>query len=134
MRSLTMNRVVALAGLVAALTLGTHDAMAQLQGIWVGPQCKLNMKHPAVNSAQLYLKTATQAKKPEERQQNLTDAARVLKQAVAEGQSENPAIWYFFGRYYLLADDPEGADSAFTKTLSLAKAQKDAADCTEDVE
>ena len=128
-----MNRVVVLVGLVAALTLGTRSASAQLVGIWVGPQCKLNTKHPLVNSAQVYLKTATQAKKPEERDQNLKDAERVLKQAVNEGQAENPGIWYFFGRYYLLVDDVAGADSAFQKTETLSKGQKEAVDCSDDI-
>src|SRR5512134_3369908 len=100
-----MNRVAVLAGMAAALTLGAADASAQLAGIWVGPQCKLNTKHFLVNSAQLYLKNATQAKKPEDRDRNLTDAERVLKQAVSGGQAENPAVWYFYGRYYLLVDD-----------------------------
>jgi thioredoxin-like negative regulator of GroEL len=123
-----MNRLPVLAGVAASLAFGWQNASAQIAGVWTPPACKLNTKHFLANSAQLYLKNATQAKNPEQRQKNLTDAERVLKQAVAEGQADNPAIWYFYGRYYLLIDDMRGADTAF------AKAQRGQADCADDID
>jgi hypothetical protein len=123
-----MNRLALTIGVAASVLLGTRTADAQVAGIWTPPACKLNTKHFLANSAQLYLKNATQAKNPDQKQTNLRDADRVLKQAVNEGQAENPAIWYFFGRYYLLVDDMAGADSAF------ARAERGQADCKDDID
>ena len=122
-----MNRSAILVGVLAGLTLGAVEASAQA-GIWLPPACKLNTKHFLVNSAQLYLKNATQAKTPDQRATNLRDAGRVLNQAAAEGQAENPAVWYFMGRYYVMAEDMVGADSAFRR------AEKGQADCKDDID
>ncbi|MBI4500059.1 MAG: tetratricopeptide repeat protein [Gemmatimonadetes bacterium] len=122
-----MKRLAILVGIGAALALGTVKANAQA-GLWIPPACKLNTKHFLVNSAQLYLKNATQAKTSDQRATNLRDANRVLNQAVTEGQGENPAIWYFFGRYYVMAEDMPGADSAFRR------AEKGAPDCKDDID
>lgn len=124
-----MKRLAVLAGVTAALTIGRVEAGAQQPAIWIPPACKLNTKHFLVNSAQLYLKNATQAKAPEQRNSNLKDANRVLNEAVTTGgQIDNPAIWYFFGRYYLIVEDMAGADSSFRK------AEEGAADCKDDIE
>lgn len=81
-----------------------------------------------MNSAQLYLKNATQAKNPDQRATNLKDAGRVLKEAVTTGgQVDNPAVWYMYGRYYLLTDSLAQADSAFRKT------QQAHPDCADDI-
>ncbi len=125
-----MNRLAILVGVTAVMALGTlktRDAHAQV-GLWIPPACKLNTKHFLVNSAQLYLKNAVQAKSPDQRATNLRDASRVLNQGLAEGQAENPAVWYFLGRYYLLTEDMAGADSAFTRAV------KGEADCKDDVD
>lgn len=121
-----MNRLVVLAG-AAAIALSASDAGAQMTQ-WVPPACKLNTKHFLVNSAQLYLKNATGAKSPEQRQTSLKDAGRILKEAVTTGgQAENPAVWYMYGRYYLLTDSMAGADSSFRK------AQAGQPDCADDI-
>ena len=122
-----MKRLAIVVGIGAALGLATVEAKAQA-GLWIPPACKLNTKHFLVNSTQLYLKNATQAKTPDQRATNLRDANRVLNQAVTEGQAENPAVWYFFGRYYLLAEDMPGADSAFKR------AEKGAPECKDDID
>ncbi len=120
-----MKRFAVLAGVTVALTLGTSEAGAQMAQ-WVPPACKLNTKHFLVNSAQLYLKNATQAKNPDQRQTNLKDAGRVLHEAITTGgQADNPAVWYMYGRYYLLTDSLVAADSSFRKA---EKAQPDCAD------
>src|SRR5207253_9779715 len=57
---------------------------------------------------------------------DLKDAERVLTQAVTTGnQDKNPAAWYYLGRYYLMAGELGGADSALTKAQALASACKD---------
>ncbi len=121
-----MNRLAILVGFTA-VALGAGDAHAQLN-VWIPPACKLNTKHFLVNSAQLYLKNAVGAKSPDQRATNLRDANRVLTQAVNEGQAENPAVWYFFGRYYLMVEDMQGADTAFARTLRTQ------ADCKDDID
>ena len=121
-----MNRLATLV-VFTALTAGAGEANAQAN-IWIPPACKLNTKHFLVNSAQLYLKNAVQAKTPDARATNLRDAGRVLNQAVAEGQAENPAVWYFLGRYGLLTEDARGADTAF------AKAQRMMPECKDDID
>ena len=122
-----MNRFVVTAGLAMACVLGATNASAQMTQ-WVPPACKLNTKHFLVNSAQLYLKNATQAKAGDQKQTNLKDAGRVLHEAVTTGgQADNPAVWYMYGRYYLLVDSLAGADSSFRK------AQAGQADCADDI-
>lgn len=121
-----MKRFTVLAGL-ATFAFGAPEAGAQMSQ-WVPPACKLNTKHFLVNSAQLYLKNATQAKNPEQKATNLKDAGRVLREAVTTGgQVDNPAVWYMYGRYYLLVDSLPAADSAFQKT------EKSAPDCADDI-
>ncbi|MBI4420609.1 MAG: hypothetical protein HY560_07260 [Gemmatimonadetes bacterium] len=123
-----MKRLAVLVGITSGLVLGTGTAAAQ-QAIWIPPACKLNTKHFLVNSAQLYLKNATQAKNADQRASNLRDAGRVLNEAVTTGgQADNPAAWYFFGRYYALVEDMPGADSTFRR------AQEKAPDCADDIE
>src|SRR5260370_42407313 len=112
-----MKRSAMLVGVIASMALATVEARAQA-ALWIPPACKLNTKDFRVNSAQLYLKNATQAKATDQRATNLRDASRVLNQAVTEGgQADNPAVWYFFGRFYLLAQDMVGADSAFNRAV-----------------
>ncbi len=57
----------------------------------------------------------------------LRDARRNLLQAIDRGQADNPAVWYFLGRYYAMARDAVGADSAFDR------AERMQPDCTEDI-
>ena len=95
---------------------------------WVGPKCDIKPGHFLVNSAVLYLKSATETKFPDQRDKNLRDVIRVLGQAVGSGgQEKNPAAWYYLGRYYVEMKDPAGADSAFAKAVALAPA------CAQDV-
>src|SRR5690242_542948 len=99
-----MNRLAILVGVSAALALSTGEATAQA-GIWIPPACKLNMKNALVNSAQLYLKNATQAKAADQRATNLRDANKTLNQALADAQADKTATWYLMGRYDLMAED-----------------------------
>jgi tetratricopeptide (TPR) repeat protein len=49
----------------------------------------------------------------------LKQAQDLLTQALAEGQSNSAAAWYYLARVYLLQGDIGGVDSAFTKALKL---------------
>jgi len=113
-----MKRIVA-GGFTAAVFCLTAPAAAQF---YIPPQCDIDTKHFLVKQAQIYVKAASEAKKPEDRQEALTDAFGVLKDAVERGEVENPGVWYFFGRAYTLEGDYHGADSAFTKVESLMPA------------
>jgi len=95
---------------------------------WTGPRCDLKPAHYLVNSGQLYLKSASEARFDEQKQKDLRDAQRVLTQALTTGnQEKNPAAWYYLGRYYILTNNAEGADSAFTKAEALKP------DCKDDI-
>jgi tetratricopeptide (TPR) repeat protein len=93
------------------------------QGTWVGhrPPCKLSTGHFLINGAILQLKQAVEARFPDQRRTRLGEARRILLQALTTGdQSDNPAAWYYLGRYYAEATDARGADSAFRRARELA--------------
>jgi tetratricopeptide (TPR) repeat protein len=78
-------------------------------------QCDLKTSHFAVSRAILYLQTASSAQDSVKRQQALEGAQRSLLEAIEQGQSQNPAVWYYLGFYYTLTGDAAGADSSFDK-------------------
>lgn len=91
------------------------------QGTWVPPKapCDIKPGHFRVNSAVVDLQSA--ATKPNTRDRMLEAARDVLTRSItADGQDKNPAVWYYFGRYYVEMKDGAGADSAFRKALALA--------------
>ena len=93
---------------------------AQARG-WVPPQppCDIKPGHFRVNSAVVDLQSA--ATRPNTRDNMLAAARDVLTRSItADGQEKNPAVWYYFGRYYVEVKDGAGADSAFRKALALA--------------
>ena len=119
------NEVVGV--LVAALALA-HPVDAQQSNRWVVPRCDIKPGHHLVNSAVLYLKNATETRFEDQKQKDLTAAHGVLTQALTTGsQEKNPAAWYYLGRYYIMAQDLTGADSAFQRAEALK------ADCGEDI-
>ena len=88
---------------LAALCSGLSAAPASLwgQGQWVPPQppCDLPAGHFKVTGGVLYLKNA--AEKPNQRDQQLAQARKVLTDVIAQDhQEKNPAAWYYLGRYY----------------------------------
>jgi len=123
--------MVRVARLVLALAAaGALAGPAWAQGTWVGhrPPCKLSTGHYLINGAMLQLKQAVEARFPDQRRSRLDQARQVLMQALATGgQANNPAAWYYLGRYYAEVPDPTGADSAFRRALALAP------DCAADV-
>ncbi|HEX4602313.1 MAG TPA: tetratricopeptide repeat protein [Gemmatimonadales bacterium] len=104
-------------GLLAGLAAATPAAVpAQLP---FPAACDIKPGHYLVNSGVLYLQTAATTKFEDQRAKALKDAARVLNQAVTSGQDKNGAAWYWLGRYYLMAHDLAGADTALTKARAL---------------
>lgn len=111
--------------LVVGLSILSAPLSAQ-SGKWAEVKCDLKPGHFLVNSGLLYLKSASNARYPDQRQKDLKDAQRVLTQAVTTGgQEKNPAAWYYLGRYYVLTDDAVGLDTAFAKAEELKPACKD---------
>lgn len=84
--------------------------------------CDIGTGHFLVNGAQQHLRIAADAGDDENRRQGrLNQAHDVLVRAITENdQEENPAAWYYLGRYYVYTGDAAGADSAFRRTLALA--------------
>ena len=118
---MTVKQVLGL--LTCVVVAAPVGAAAQL---WLPAACDIKPGHYLVNSGALYLKSAFTTKFADQRAKDLKDANRVLMQALTSGgQEKNPAAWYYLGRYYLIADDLVGADSAFTKALALAPKCKD---------
>ncbi|MBI1967350.1 MAG: tetratricopeptide repeat protein [Gemmatimonadetes bacterium] len=115
-------------GITLAVLVGASGASpvaAQARG-WVVPKCDIKPGHYLVNSGVLYLKNASETRFEDQKQKDLRDALRVLTQALTSGgQDENPAAWYYLGRYYQMVTDLSGADSAFTRALALAPTCKD---------
>jgi len=108
---------------VAAPSVVAQNTFASPQ-----PACGLKPKHYLVQSATVYLHLAGDPKYLDQRPKNLRDAHRVLVQALTTGaQGQNPAAWYYLGRYYVEVDDP-GGDSAFTRAATLAP------ECREDID
>jgi len=113
--------------LVAVLALA-QPAGAQQSNRWVVPRCDIKPGHHLVNSGVLYLKNATETKFEDQKQKDLSAARGVLMQAVTTGsQEKNPAAWYYLARYYIMAQDLTGADSAFQRTEALK------VECAEDI-
>jgi tetratricopeptide (TPR) repeat protein len=116
--------------MLALAAAGALAGPAWAQGTWVGPRspCKLSSGHYLINGAVMYLKMAVETRFPDQRLTRLAQAKEVLLQAMdTGGQADNPAAWYYLGRYYTELPDPAGADSTFRRALELAP------DCAEDV-
>src|SRR5438552_3566447 len=102
---------------------------AQAPREWVAPQppCDIKPGHFRVNSAIVDLQSA--AAKPLTRDRMLSETKDILTRAITiDKQDKNPAVWYYFGRYYVEVGDAAGADTAFQKAAALAP------QCKEDVD
>jgi len=114
--------------LISATLIAAPQLQAQGGLRWAEARCDIKPGHYLVNSGLLYLKSAANTRFDDQRQKDLRDAQRVLNQALTTGgQEKNPAAWYYLGRYYLMTEDPAGADSAFARAESLK------AECKEDI-
>ncbi len=93
------------------------------QGVWEGPQdpCNLKAGHHLVNGGMMHLKIAVESDDENRTEDRLRRAQEVLVRAIEQNnQADNPAAWYWLGRYYVYRNDPFGADSAFRKSVQLA--------------
>ena len=111
-------------GVAASRPLGAQGARE-----WVPPQppCDIKPGHFRVNSAIVDLRSA--ATQPLTRDHMLSETKDVLTRAITiDKQDKNPAVWYYFGRYYVEVGDAAGADTAFQKAVTLAP------QCKEDVD
>ncbi len=109
--------VVGTAGAALVVALGAGPAGAQG---YRPPDCELETGHFAVKNAVTYVKKASEEKNTAKRIQLLQDSKRNLEEALARGETENAAVWYFLGRTYALLDQPFGTDSAFDRAARLA--------------
>ena len=101
-------------------------ATVAAQQVWIPAACDIKPGHQLVNSGMQSLRSAFGTKFADQRAKDLKEADRTLTQAVTTGkQEQNPAAWYYLGRYYLMVDDLGGADSAFSKAQELAPGCKD---------
>ena len=83
--------------------------------------CQLTQSNSKINNGIQALKTAVE--KPDQRATQLAQARKALTDAIAQdGQSGNPAAWYYLGRHAVLAGDAAAADTAFARAASLAPA------------
>jgi len=115
-------------GVLVAVVALAQPAGAQQSNRWAVPKCDIKPGHFLVNSGLLYLKNATETKFEDQRQKDLTAARGALTQALTTGsQEKNPAAWYYLARYYVMAQDLTGADSAFQRAETLK------ADCADDI-
>jgi len=119
-----MRDLVFVVGLVCALALASSDGEAQG---FRRPDCDLSTGHFLVSSAVTYLDGAGNQSDPVKRDRMLGDAARTLNDAIERGETDNPAVWYFYGRYYVMRNDLLGADSMFTLAEQMAP------QCAEDI-
>jgi hypothetical protein len=116
--------------LLALAAAGGLTGPAWAQGTWVGHRqpCKLSTGYFLINGGVMHLKQAVESRFPDQRASRLAEAQQVLLQAITTGgQEENPAAWYYLGRYYAEVLDAAGADSAFRRAVALAP------DCASDV-
>jgi tetratricopeptide (TPR) repeat protein len=121
-----MNRLAAGAGIAISLGLAAPQLAAQEE--YLEPTCELDQSHFLVRQASTYIKGATEEADPANRDQLLLSARQNLIEGIDTDQGDNMAIWYFLGRYYHLAGDPIGADSAFGKVEQLV------AGCAQDID
>ena len=98
-----MKQVV-LAGVAMVVLVGSvRPVSAQGFIIYMPPICELDTQHFLVRNAELYVKVATEARSEEQRARSITDAKRVLMDALDGGEEMNPAVWYFLGRTHALS-------------------------------
>jgi tetratricopeptide (TPR) repeat protein len=120
-----MRKLVVGIAVVSGVALAASQAMAQ--GGYQPPQCELSTGHFLVNSGVTYIKSASEEEDQEKRERLMNDARRNLIDAMERGQQDNPAAWYYLGRYYVMANDAVGADSAFDRAEQMAP------DCHDDI-
>ncbi len=95
--------------------------------VWIPPQepCEFDPGRRTKDAGER-LGEATEADDPAIRATKLEEAADKLREAF--DRDENAGAWYYLGRYYVITEDPVGADSAFHQAAELIP------DCAEDIQ
>ena len=106
----TVGIGVALAALVPA------GARAQIN-LFLPAACDVKPNNLVIAGIQS-LRNAFVTKFADQRAKEMKEAQRVLTQALTD-KDKPIGAWYYMGRYYLMADDLPGADSAFDKAQAL---------------
>lgn len=122
------HRFLCIVSAAVALTVGATPLDAQ--EAWVGPQPPCNLKEGdrLVTDGMIHLKVAVETEFPDQREARLDQAFEVLTRAIhTRNQADNPAAWYYLGRYFAYRENAVGADSSFRKTVELAP------ECVDDV-
>jgi len=121
---MTVQQALGIPACILAAALA--PVATQAQQIWLPAATVCDFKPGnLVNSGIESLKSAFSTKFADQRTKDMKAAERVLLQAVTGDQGKNAAAWYYLARYYVMAVDLGGADSAFTKALALAPACKE---------
>ena len=124
-RNLAVVMLTTLSGSLAAQQPPAQQA-ANANNRWAEPKCDVKPNNVQVNQGMMSLKSSTTSKDPDQKKKDLDDAGRYLNQALTQGgQDKNPAAWYYLGRYYIMTNNAEGTDSAFTKAQALKPECKD---------
>jgi tetratricopeptide (TPR) repeat protein len=116
-------------GAVVACFLLAGAPVVSGQRKWVGPQspCDIKPGFFRLNSAVVDLQKAVE--QPRLRDRMLGQAQDVLIRSIRDdNQDQNPAAWYYLGRYYIEVEDGIGADSAFDRAVALMP------DCKSDID
>src|SRR5687767_5451003 len=111
------------AGRNAAVATAMSNAFNKLEA----PKCEGFDKglHFKVSSGKVYLKTGLENSIPENRARALDNGERVILEAINQNDAgSNPGSWYYLGRLYLQKGDVLGADSAFTRAVTMVPACK----------
>ena len=113
--------------LAAAFVSCLATSSLRAQGVWVPPRepCEPDTRGKT-KDAEKRLREAVEAEDPDDRVTKLEEAADKLREAFAEGGS--PGAWYYLGRYYVVVEDPVGADSALHQAAELIP------ECADDIQ
>jgi tetratricopeptide (TPR) repeat protein len=103
------------------LTLAILAGAAGAQEEWVPAQCDIRPGHHLVRGGINHLRIAMESLDEDRREGRLDQAHEALLEAIREAnQEDNPAAWYYLGRFYVYRRDAAGADSAFRRAAELA--------------
>lgn len=87
------------------------------KGPFAPPLCTLR-KDSRLNNVERGLKAFAEEQQAERRDRGLSDAQRLLGEAMAADAS-NGTVWYYLGRYHLMRGDMAGMDTAWTRAEAM---------------
>src|SRR5690606_22629649 len=126
-----MAQASGVVGQTSGINTRVANAMQGAVGSYEPAQCDAldDDLHFKVSSGKVYLKTSIETDVEGNRRRALDNGERVILEAITQnGQANSPGAWYYLGRIYLHKGDIAGADTAFSKALSMAPAPECATD------